>query len=90
MKKTLVVRSDFSHRRMRNLGILFVLIGLFLLMFTFGYYIFNNTDQDILHLDVRENPKNIILFWEPIIGGFLFVLGIIMISRYEYIEEIDA
>ena len=65
MKKTLVVRSDFSHRRMRNLGILFVLIGLFLLMFTFGYYIFNNTDQDILHLDVRENPKNIILFWEP-------------------------
>lgn len=90
MRKSFLVNSNISHRRLRNLGILFVLIALFLLVFTFGYYIFNNTDQDILHLDVKESSKNIILFWEPIIGGFLLILGIAMISRFEYIEEIDA
>jgi hypothetical protein len=90
MKKKTLKKISHSHRGIRNLGIFFTFTGFIGIIFSSGYYIFGGSSFDLFHLDLNDAMRHIVALWIPIIGGVIFVSGILMISRYEYIEELDS
>jgi len=88
--RTPAEKKNRYYQRLRNFGILMILWGMIFLVFGCGYYVFRNTALDFIHLDDKDTLRNIIAVWLPIIGAFLVISGVALVSKYQYEEKIDS
>lgn len=64
--------------QIRNIGVILVIIGVIMMVYTGFNYVTTENVVDIgtLHIDKKENHP---IQWSPIVGAVLFVAGLLML-----------
>jgi NO-binding membrane sensor protein with MHYT domain len=78
LKKTLKIFGNPKLIKMKNVGIVLIVIGIAMMAFTGFTFITKKKVVDVGPLEINKEEKNPVS-WSPIIGGIILASGVVVL-----------